>query len=304
MPEETLNGLCADSEFERIIQPFSENTISKILETYKEDPQKKPTVYAWENTLLSSAFLYQKIIDAGMDYEVKYMDFDSKYDAIYFICLQQLKRKDLKDSYYKYTIGKAYITEHIKANIDKSVSKFRSAMKLAEPLQISSGTVLKYYEYTKAIDAVYDAEPKLADYILNESVRISHKNTLELARIPRDNLRRLLSSIENDGLKWITYADMRYETHYNPPKGLKPSRIERNETSDGKLAIRQLPAYDPDAQVSSLALTIPSWASSIKRVTDATDFSKISNAARNRLMRNLAHLSNSIEIIRQAIEEE
>ena len=97
---------------------------------------------------------------------------------------------------------------------------------------------------------------------------------------------------------------MRFETQYNPPKGIKQSKVIRTEEKDEKLAIRQVPTYDPDAQVSSLALTVPSWTSSINRVTDATDFSKISNAARNRLMRNLTQLNNSIEQIKQAIEEE
>lgn len=303
MPNYLDNGLHADSDFERIIQPYSDNDINEMIAAYKTS-SAECVIYAWGDTLLMSAYLYQRLMDAGLPVKIEQLAFDSKLEAICFVCLQQLERKDLTDSYHRYLIGKAYMAEHILASADQPISKFKSAMKLAGPLNIASGTVLKYYEYTKAIETVYEIEPKLADLILLEAVRISHDNTVELSRIPKENLKRLLAAIESGELKWITYADMRYETHYNPPKGLKPSRVERNEAIDEKLAIRQMPAYDPDAQVSSLALTIPSWSSSIKRVTEATDFSKISNAARNRLMRNLTHLCSSIDTIRKAIEEE
>lgn len=296
--------LHADVEFERIIQPYSDNVIDELIESLRKREADKVCVYVWENTLLSSAHFYQRMVDSGLEFEIESLDFDSRSEAIRYICLQQLRRQDLKDSYHKYLIGRIYMADLALASTEKNISKFKLAMKLAEPLKIASGTVLKYHDYAKAIESIYEVEPKLADYIMNESVRISHENVLELARIPKDNLKRLMVAIENGGLKWITYSDMRYESQYNPPKGLKPSRVERNEAADEKLAIRQIPAYDPDAQISSLALTIPSWASSIKRVTEATDFSKISNAARNRLMRNLSHLSTTIETIRRAVEEE
>ena len=298
------NNLHAECEFERLIQPYEESRSNLILSAYKNDLGDKDIIFAWGDILLSSALLYQKIVDSGINVKVTHLDFNNKLEAICFVCMEQLDRNDLTDSYHKYLIGKMYMAEHLIASNDKAISKFQSAMKLAGSLNLSPGTVLKYQEYAKAIDTVDATEPKLADYILNEKVRISHENTIELARIPKDNLKRLLSAIENSGLKRITYSEMRYESHYKPPKGNKPSKVERNEERDVNLAIRQVPVYDPDSQVSSLALTIPSWASSIKRVIDATDFSKISNSARNRLMRSLELLNCSIISITQSIEEE
>ena len=301
MPEEKEMNLHADTEIERLIQPYSVDEIAAALEPSKDGVC---VIYAWEDILLSPAFLYQKMVDTHTDFSIVRFDFDDKLEAIPFVCMQQLERSGLTDSYKKYLIGKAYLCKHTFDNYEKEVSKFKTSMELAGPLNIASGTVLKYGEYAKAIEHVYETEPKLADIILNEKVRISHNNTLELTRIPQENLKRLLGSIENGGLRKITYSDMRFESQYNPPKGTKPSRVERNEAEDEKLAIRQIPAFDPDAQVSSLALTVPSWTSSIKRVTEATNFSKISNAARNRLMRNLSNLSAGIEAIKTAIEEE
>ncbi len=304
MPDHYPNKLQADSAFEKLIQPYSDNELNEIIAKYKNQPTEKFTVDVWNNTLLISAYLYQKITDEEIAITLRSYEFSNKLEAIVFVCMKQLERKDLTESYYKYLVGQACLTDHFRVNCDKNVSKLQSAMKIAAPLSLAAGTVLKYSEYAKALDSINITEPKLAEYILNERVKLSHNNMIELARIPKENLKQLLDSIEKNGLKKITYSDMRFETQYNPPKGIKQSKVIRTEEKDEKLAIRQVPTYDPDAQVSSLALTVPSWTSSINRVTDATDFSKISNAARNRLMRNLTQLNNSIEQIKQAIEEE
>ena len=272
MPDNHDEKLTADNEIERLIQPYSDSAVNLILNTYKKNPDERYAVYTWQNTLLSSAHLYQKALDEGIGIRILRLDFTSKLEAIFFVCMRQLERSDLTESYYKYLIGEAHLTDHLHSSMDKSVSKLQSAMKLATPLHLAAGTVLKYGEYAKAMDIIYLEEPQLADYILNDQVKVSHKNTIELARIPKENLKLLLNSIETNGLTKITYADMRFETQYNPPKGLKPCKVIRTEEKDEQLAIRQLPKFDPDAQISSLALTIPSWTSSINRVTEATDF--------------------------------
>ena len=304
MPDNITDNVKTDSEFERLIQPYSDKALSETIRPYQENRNIRFPVYFWQAVLLSPVDLYQKLLDENISIQICDMDFNSKLEAIIFVCMKQLERKDLTNSYYKYLVGEGYLTEYLRANFEKETSKFQSAMKLATPLKIASGTVLKYGEYAKAIDTINTIEPKLVDYMLNERVRISHNNTLELARIPRENIKRVLDAVENNGVTKVTYEDMRFETQYNPPKGLRPSKVVRSEETDEKLAIRQMPAYDPDAQVSSLALTVPSWSSSIDRVTESTNFSKISNAARNRLMRSLNQLNSSIELIKLAIEEE
>ena len=51
-----------------------------------------------------------------------------------------------------------------------------------------------------------------------------------------------------------------------------------------------MPDYDPDAQVTGLTLTIPSWISSIKRVLDLAELSAISGEALNSLSLQLHQL--------------
>ena len=55
--------------------------------------------------------------------------------------------------------------------------------------------------------------------------------------------------------------------HRNPPKLMVPS-------------VKDMPSYDPDAEISSLTLTIPSWCSSLSRAISHADLQAVTDHAR------------------------
>jgi hypothetical protein len=68
-----------------------------------------------------------------------------------------------------------------------------------------------------------------------------------------------------------------------------------------------MPKYDPDAEASSLALTIPSWRSSIERVQQKANLDGISAGARSSLESELISLRSTIDgilIVMGAIQHE
>ena len=65
-----------------------------------------------------------------------------------------------------------------------------------------------------------------------------------------------------------------------------------------------MPAFDPDAEITALTLTIPSWASSIKRTQTNADFDRVSNYAKDKLTETLIDLQNTISKMLSAIKEE
>ena len=66
--------------------------------------------------------------------------------------------------------------------------------------------------------------------------------------------------------------------------------------------IRKLPKYDPDAEISSLTLTIPSWVSSIHRTCSNAPFDNISDGAKYKLRCQLFELKNAIFTIEKTME--
>ena len=65
-----------------------------------------------------------------------------------------------------------------------------------------------------------------------------------------------------------------------------------------------MPKYDPDAEITGLTLTIPSWASSIDRTRSNTNLDVVSNTARNKLIDALNKLQDKVSEMLTAIKED
>lgn len=225
-----------------------------------------------------------------------------------FVCSKQLRRKDLTNSYRKYLIGKKFCYEEtIFRRDNKNIQnvKYRIAYKIGEEENISGGTVLKYNAYSTAIDTIYKNAEELAFHILMEHLKVSHENTIELSRRASDEIRYISKSVIQQRLKHLTYQDIRHECawkHTNSKATI--SRSERREQKDTSSAsIRQMPEYNPDADVNSLCMTIDSWVSSIKRVNQNVDFSTITRKATINLVRQLTILEQTINMLQKTLTE-
>ena len=67
--------------------------------------------------------------------------------------------------------------------------------------------------------------------------------------------------------------------------------------------IKNMPSFDPDAEVTELSLTVPSWTSSIRRVRQTAHLSSISEAAKQKLIGILTEHQKAVIDILSAIEE-
>lgn len=69
-----------------------------------------------------------------------------------------------------------------------------------------------------------------------------------------------------------------------------------------RASVKDMPAYDPDAEVAGLTLTIPSWSGSIERVIRETDLDIVSTNAKERLVSALRRLQKKVSETLTAIE--
>jgi len=65
-----------------------------------------------------------------------------------------------------------------------------------------------------------------------------------------------------------------------------------------------MPQYDPDAEFSSLALTLPMWSHSLTRLKTIGKFSEASTEILKKLDHELYQLKTNIENLHTTIEEE
>ena len=134
----------------------------------------------------------------------------------------------------------------------------------------------------------------MAMKILSGRYKISHDGVIALSKRSAEEIRDLNLRLERSQQPFTRYQTTRQEM-----QALPPVQVEERENPK---TIKDMPKYDPDAEVIGLTLTIPSWSSSIDRIVHS-DLVHISNEAKDNLHQALLKLQNSIDDMISAIEE-
>ena len=290
---------------ERLVQPYSPNRLERLKQELLDRTDMR-TVHVWNGHHLADRDIYEACMQAGVHPVMAEMKFGGLNEAAIYVCKCQMERQDLSDEYRKYLIGQRFAYEQAARSESKgSDSKYGIASEIAAEMFMSTGTVLKYNVYADAMDAVFDQDAGFARKLLSGMLRISHENVIELSRLKPEEIRAVAKSSEEEKVEHITLSYIRNEVKWSHIQPKKPvSRREQSEEKfSRKITIRQMPEYDPDAEVNSLCMTIDSWVSSIKRVNNSESFPLISHIASLRLMKKLSTLENTITAVQESLVE-
>jgi len=312
-----------DEIFKNLIRPLRKEEYKQLEENIVKDGCREPII-VWNGTIVDGHNRYEICNRLQIPYSVKDMEFTSRDDAIAWICSNQLGRRNISEETRKYLIGKKYEAEKAigsrnvlginqYAPIDESlpyddfnpedaqtgrVTASRTAQRIGDEYHISHGTVQKYAIYARALDDLAEKEPTLVPQILSGRLKISHENIVELSRQDAGDVRKLSTQMAKSPQAYMKYSHTREK--------IKPraETVISNTTTTPLPAIKKMPEYDPDAEVSGLMLTIPSWTGSIDRTCAAADFGKISAKARENLIKALNDLQMKISKILDSVKEE
>jgi len=153
---------------------------------------------------------------------------------------------------------------------------------------MSHSTIQKYGAYAKAVDTLGKKDPALPPKLLSGAVKMSHENLVHLSKLPAREVKKLSKQLRDGTGGFVSYSDSR--------KGMEESGISPDVLQVKNIgAIKEMPTFDPDAEISGLALTIPSWVSSLERVKKATDFQFTTKPARRKLENALLQLRRAID---------
>ena len=130
---------------------------------------------------------------------------------------------------------------------------------------------------------------------LSDRIHVSHNAVSALAAMSESDLEKIKICFADKGTFRIQLSDI--ENALNM-KRLYPRPVVKSIEPE----IKQVPKYDPDAEISSLTLTIPSWVSSIHRTCTTAPFEQITNAAKHKLRSQLFELKRAIFTIENTME--
>ncbi|MCF2661145.1 hypothetical protein [Pseudoflavonifractor phocaeensis] len=326
-----MYNLTIDPEFKQLIPPLMQVERQQLEENIKRDGCREP-IALWGNTIIDGHNRYEICRKHNLPFNTVQVELQSREEAIAWICANQLGKRNISDESRRYLIGKRYAMEkilgaHNSAGINqytkneagakllpeaKSSDPEIGAKLLPEPqydrtatrtrerlgreYHISHATVLKYSTYSEALDYLAEIVPELISKVLSGQVKISQENILELAKMPPLEIKRLGSQLVRKKEDFVGYSNARRVIPTKPEQPTRPLYTPN-------VSIKNMPEYDPDAEFSSLTLTIPSWVSSIMRTQSIANLEKVTPQAKSKLVQGLMDLRKTVDELLSVIEE-
>lgn len=315
--QKSLRTLRIDPLFKNLIAPLKKKEYLQLEENILSDGCREPII-VWKDFIIDGHNRYEICMRHQIPFAVEEKVFDCREDAIVWICANQLGRRNISEETRRFLIGKQYNAEKIAARIknprganqhsavDEVVdmpnthSAFKghhapthTAVQIAKDNNISRATVEKYAIYSRALDTLSEKEPDIVPKILSGQYKISHKNVVELSKLNPPEIRRVGRRLQKMQEPFV---------QFNKVRDVISSQSDCDQIDDPSPSVKDMPAFDPDADINVLSLTIPSWSSSISRVRTKTDLSIVTENAKLGLIHELQSLLTCIKDMLEALE--
>ena len=172
--------LTIDPEFEAKCPPLTEDELSQLEENILEEGLVLMPLIVWNDTIVDGHNRY-RIAQAhpGIGFRTHEKNFNSKYEALSWICKNQLGRRNLTPQQKKYLIGQRYDAEKKthggdrKSNLPESSGQndhLIAAQKTRERIASETGTSESYVkradQYAKGVDAAEEVLPGIKNDLL------------------------------------------------------------------------------------------------------------------------------------------
>lgn len=314
--------LIRDPEFERFVPPLTQKERELLEESILREGCRDAIV-VWNDIILDGYNRYDICIQHGLPYQVKHLQLDSRDEAISWICINQMARRNITEETRRYLIGKRYEAEKrigvrnitgknqysgkgvspiIRGKAQRQQLKYGVSGKIGNEYNMAHSTVEKFGRYAQAVDRIAEVEPRVVPHILSGAVQISQENMIDLGKLTDRQIKAVTASIP-------------YNMEYRLSRDHIINALRRDRMRDKQQggveipevmvqSVKDMPAFDPDAEVATLTLTIPSWRTSIDRVRTSADMQQVSSKAKASLCKELDTLRYTIEDLFRMIREE
>lgn len=301
---EERKRLQIDQEFKELIPPLSKEEFNLLEENILKFGCIDP-ICTWNNTIIDGHNRYSICTKHNLKFNIQAFNFELREEAKDWICANQLGRRNISDETRKYLIGKRYEMEKILLNNPGGKNQYSkiykeneeikeerdrihrpvTAIKLGKEYNVSTRTVLTYANYSKAIDKLNTEEPDLTQKILNGEIKVPQNQVIRISK--------LSPKIKNKIQKYL-----KKETN-STDYLIKPKTV----ANEKKYKIKEMPEYDPNAELVSLSFTIPSWIESLDRVLSLSKYKTATKDVKNKVKKELHNLEFSIGTMLLALEE-
>lgn len=190
-------------EFEEIIPPISPDEFTQLEDNIVAEGELLMPIIIWKGFIIDGHSRY-KILQKHPEIECKIIEkhFEDKYEAIAWICKNQIGGRNLSERYIKYLRGKQYEAEKKSCkfhgnqytlakesglgyfNPDHNIHGTRTA--LAEKNGVSESKIRYSQEFSRGLDAAEEVLPGIRKEVLNGTINPTDQAIKGIARLPME----------------------------------------------------------------------------------------------------------------------
>lgn len=196
-----LRRLKIDPEFQSKIPPLTFEELNLLEANILEEGRIISPLIVWNGLIVDghNRFVILKN-HPEIEYTVLEKEFANRYEAIVWICKNQLGRRNLTSEQYKYLLGQRYEVEKEAMNFhgnqytsfDKSgagqnVQHQKSewtAKRIARENNTNEKAVRRAGQFAKGVDAAEEVSPGIKQEILSGSIKPTEKAVADIAKAP------------------------------------------------------------------------------------------------------------------------
>ena len=214
------NALKIDPEFQGKIPPLTFEELNQLEANILRDGRIINPIIVWQGLIVDGHNRYTIAKKhPEIPFTVHEKEFASRYEAIIWICKNQLGRRNLTPEQKLFLIGKQYEAEksshgearkeshdengrfHRSSQTDNSGEAMKTCERIAEENGVSKATVLRASKYMKGVEIAESLIPGMREKILNKQVKVSKADMHRLARANYDARAQTLQEILHPELK-------------------------------------------------------------------------------------------------------
>ena len=304
----------ADDTFKALNIPISPTSRREMERKIRKGEMVDPII-SWKGYILTGYEQDDLYLKYHRNAHVKEMFFPRKSDAIVWLCQQQLKRTDLIWTAKAWLLSRLYEAMRDVANRQVAKEEFQyrrlspspRASELFGPAKENSvilrqlgseydyhkETIRRYVRFGRQLDELEEMVPGIRIRILTGNLGVMIRHMPALVKMPVEQIKEMA---EDKNCKVLL-----------PPSEFFEKSEEKKETRQKtnihvETGIKQMPEYDPDAEVNGLRYTIPAWRKAILRTATRTDFSRITTNGKEGLKQALRELVMEAECLGKMLE--
>ena len=204
-----LEELKIDPEFEKVIPPLTKDEYHQLEENILDDGRIMMPIAVWGDIIVDGHNRYRVAREYGdIPFSTTQLDFANRYEAIAWICKNQLGRRNLSDEQKTYLLGKRYSAEKQIEMIRDESGRFtplgqndptgdsvRTSERIAKEIGKSEKYVRRADQYARALDLADSVCPGVKKDILLGVINPTTKEVVALLKADEQELPNLIDEL-------------------------------------------------------------------------------------------------------------